>query len=77
MTGLHVMPAPGVQPALKTVGPPPILITEQQVAISTAAALGVKAKPNRWWRRATRATDRARRYGFLEDALLAREMDRL
>jgi len=68
-----------------------VLITEQQVLFSTAAARGVRRDPTRSriggvLRRifATdadssrpRAHDVPRRYGFLESSLMAREMDRL
>jgi hypothetical protein len=76
---------------------PPILIPGQEVAFSTAAALGVQRKTPRWWLRATRVIAAAlrrlfltstadsrrpqryspRRYSFLENAIMAREMDRL
>jgi hypothetical protein len=75
----------------------PILITEQEVAFTTAAAVAVRpAKTRRWaaatavvlaalHRMASRVTpeERAPRryysnhYDFLEEACMAREMDRL
>jgi len=44
----------GPEPALERVSAPPILITEQEVAFSTAAALGVEPRTSRWRTRATR-----------------------
>lgn len=75
----------------------PVLFTEQEVALSTAAALLVRPAKTRWWALATAvviaAMHRAvlmlsaekqaprryysRRYEFLEDAAMAREMERL
>ncbi|HYB36124.1 MAG TPA: hypothetical protein VEF72_10345 [Mycobacterium sp.] len=98
MTEPHVIPAAALEvsgepePALERVSARPILITEQEVAFGTAAALGVQLRTTRWWIRATRViaaatrrmfltlmadSRRPRRYGFLENALMAREMDRL
>jgi hypothetical protein len=42
------------EPALERVSAPPILITEQEVAFSTAAALGTQPRTSRWWIRAIR-----------------------
>lgn len=68
----------------------PVLITEQQVLLSTSAAVGVPRRRHltdmvssalTWWQ--TRAERRPvrpcypGRMGFLEDALMSREMDRL
>ncbi len=68
-----------------------VLITTQEVAFSTAAAAGVRresigARLVAIMRRAfatsadasrPRPQDEPRRYGFLENALMAREMERL
>jgi hypothetical protein len=60
MTESHVIPPPGPevseQPvaALERVSAPPILIAEQEVAFSTAAARGLRPRTSRWWIRATR-----------------------
>lgn len=98
MTELQVLPAPAPAPqAFETVSAPPILITEQEVALGSAAALGVRPKQVPWWNRVNLAVSAAarpssavasakprqkprdvpRHYDFLEDALMAREMDRL
>lgn len=97
MTELQVLRAPAQQPSPEPVSAPPALITEQEVALGTAAALGVQPNRVRWWTRAGLVVASAfrdttvtastpsrpkprnvpRRYGFLEDALMAREMDRL
>ena len=101
MTELQVLraPAPSQEPpqALETASAPPILITEHDVTLGSAAALGVQPKRIRWWNRVNLALSGAlrpssafptakprqkprdvpRRYVFLEDALMAREMDRL
>lgn len=65
------------------------LITEQEVALATAAAVGLPSPTTHWWTRAIRAVrtpsagnrparrDLPRRYVFLENALMAREMERL
>jgi len=71
----------------------PTLITEQQVRFSTAAALSAPARQQTRTARVLAAMRRmfavsaqaprperrhhARRYTFLEDALMGREMDRL
>jgi hypothetical protein len=68
-----------------------VLITTQQVVFSTAAALGARRENTGGQfvaimrRMLATSTDGSRprreyyprRYGFLEDALMAREMDRL
>jgi hypothetical protein len=60
MTEPYVIPCPAPElqgkpePALETVAAPPILITEQEVAFSTAAAQAVQPRPSHWWTRATR-----------------------
>ena len=103
MTEPHVTPPPALEvsgeaePAVQRVSAPPILITEQEVAFSTAAALGTRPRTSRWWIKATRviaaglrpnfltsAADSRLprryyppRYDFIEDARMAREMDRL
>jgi hypothetical protein len=95
----HVIPPPAPEPpgkpepAIETVSAPPILITEQEVAFSTAAARGVRPRTSHRWiratslvaltiRRMTADSHRAPRYDpqhyrFLEDARMAREMHRL
>lgn len=56
----HVIPPPAPEPpgkpepAIETVSAPPILITEQEVAFSTAAARGVQPRTSHRWIRATR-----------------------
>ena len=102
MTEPHVIPSLALEvsgepePALEGLSASPTLITEQEVAFSTAAALGVQPRTSRWWISAIRliaaaprrmvltstADSRAprnypRRYSFLEDARMAREMRRL
>jgi hypothetical protein len=77
--------------------PAPVLITEQQIALSTAAALRPRPQPRRRWVAAShflreafqsarvpsahggsaKGHDYPKRYGFLEDACLAREMSHL
>jgi hypothetical protein len=58
--------------------PAPILITERQIAFATAAAVPM---PNRrsLWHRSTRPARRdcPRRYTYLENAVMGREMERL
>jgi hypothetical protein len=81
----------------RLISPAPVLITEQQVALGTAAALRPRPNPrrrlieaSRLWLGAFHSTRiRSTRggplkghrypkhYGFLEDACLAREMQRL
>jgi hypothetical protein len=75
----------------------PVLFTEQEVALSTAAALSVRPAKTRRWAVATAVVLAAlhrtvliltpekpaprryysRRYEFLENAAMAREMERL
>jgi hypothetical protein len=77
---------------IEAVSQPPVLITEQQVAFSTAAAVPLpRTKPTRGVMAALRAKSRSssqdallaprhyppRREEFLEDAAMAREMHRL
>jgi hypothetical protein len=75
------MPSPLADVAVR---PAPTLITEQEVLFATAAA--VRPPTTRWWRRmfvaigtAARPPQRhyPRRYDFIEDARMAREMYRL
>jgi hypothetical protein len=74
--------------------PAPVLITEQQIALGTAAALRSRPESRRRWVAAShflleafhsarvpathrgfaKGHDYPKRYGFLEDACLAREM---
>jgi hypothetical protein len=60
MSEPHVIPPPAPElqgkpePALETVSAPPILITEQAVAFSTAAAQAVQPRTSHRWIRATR-----------------------
>lgn len=74
--------------------PTPVLITEQQIALGTAAALRSRPTPQRRWVAAShfmleafhsarvpsthrgfaKGHDYPKRYGFLEDACLARAM---
>jgi hypothetical protein len=81
----------------RLISPAPVLITEQQVALGTAAALRSRPNPRRRWIEASRLLLGAfhstripstrggpleghrypKHYGFLEDACLAREMQRL
>ncbi|OBK44299.1 hypothetical protein A5655_14455 [Mycobacterium sp. 1081908.1] len=60
------------QPPAVEVSPAEVLISTQQVVFSTAAALGARrdsaGPPRRHY---------PKRYGFLENALMAREMERL
>ncbi|MCV7257765.1 hypothetical protein [Mycobacterium shimoidei] len=96
MTEPHLRSAPADQRTLEPVSAPPALITEQELALGTAAAQGVQPDKVRWWTSvklgvaaafrdisvAAKTTSQPkrqfpRRYGFLEDALMAREMDRL
>lgn len=97
MTEPELLPATPQQSTRERVSAPAAVITEQEVAIGTAAALGVQPNRLRWWTRAKRGVGVAlrsmsaaasvtsrpsprnvpRRYGFLEDALMAREMYRL
>jgi hypothetical protein len=81
---------PAAAPSVEAASPE-VLITTQQVAFSTAAALGVRresigARFVASLRRAfatpaetphARPHDYPRRYAFLENALMAREMERL
>ncbi|MGV0849988.1 hypothetical protein [Mycolicibacterium phlei] len=68
----------------------PVLITEQQVHLATAAALAPAPRWRRGWANPLAGVSRAlarlnqpkhpnypKRRPFMEDALLAREMDRL
>ena len=54
MTEPHETPAPTLElsgetePALEKESAPPILITEQEVAFGTAAALGTQPRTTRW-----------------------------
>jgi hypothetical protein len=61
------------------VGSTEVLITEQEVLFGTAAALRAGRRNLSRAERPSRARrgDAPRRYGFLERALMAREMDRL
>jgi hypothetical protein len=79
------------------VSPTPVLITEQEVALGTAAALRPQPATRRRWSEAIHALvaavhralarapqdarrphrDYARHYAFLEDACMARAMERL
>ena len=103
MSESQVIPAPGTEvptkfePASARLSAPPILITEQEVALGTTAAQGPQPRTSRRWITATRliavgirrmfptstANSRStpryypRHYGFIEDALMAREMHRL
>jgi hypothetical protein len=80
--------------AERLVSPAPVLITEQQIALGTAAALQPRPEPRRRWVAAShflleafhsarvlsthrgfaKGHDYPKRYGFLEDACLAREL---
>ena len=77
---------------LEEVGQPPVVITEQELAFSTAAAVGLpRTKPTSRMMAALRAMFLSssesprpprhhyppRFYGFLEDAAMEREMHRL
>jgi hypothetical protein len=77
---------------LEEVAQPPVVITEQELAFSTAAAVGLpRTKPTRRVIAALRAKFRSlsdgpppaqrhcppRFYGFFEDAAMEREMHRL
>ncbi len=81
---------PGVEPVVEpALAQAPLLITEQQVILGTAAALRVPKKKQwiallRPRRARSTAHERAAKhrhyphhYGFVEQALMAREMDRL
>jgi hypothetical protein len=79
------------------VSPAPVLITEQEIALGTAAVLQGRPTTRRRWVEATRAwfaaaqrtlvqptqegrqtrRDYPKRYAFLENSSMAREMDRL
>jgi hypothetical protein len=80
----------------RTVSPAPILISEHEVALATAIALGTQPQGRRRWIDVTHgllaaiqrsfaapAHDRPvrrvqpKRYAFLENACMAREMERL
>jgi hypothetical protein len=85
------------RPTIQTVGTSParqaerpVLVTEQQVRFSTAAAVPLPGVKIRRWARAMGAVrgffaapnepmhhHHPKRYAFLEDALMAREMGRL
>jgi hypothetical protein len=81
---------PATAPSVE-VSSPEVLITTQQVVFSTAAAVGARRENigrrvvAMMRRMLATSTDGSRprreyyprRYGFLEDALMAREMDRL
>jgi hypothetical protein len=87
---------PDVEATLEAVSPAPTLITEQQVAFATAAAL-VPSPTMRWWAKAIHAvraaaspmhvtsradpwqprSDYQQRFTYLENARMAREMERL
>jgi hypothetical protein len=73
-----------VERTLKAAFRTPVLITEQRVLFSTAAAMPVRPATTRWWIQAThviaaalRQTFFPDRYSYLDDALMAREMLRL
>ena len=53
------------EPTLEAAPPAPILITEKQVVLSTAAAVAVRPTAMRWWPRATRVVLAAMRRTFL------------
>jgi hypothetical protein len=65
----------------------PVVITEPEVAFSTAAAVGVQPTTTRWWITAARAVAAGARRMFLTtpetrrsywtDSVMAREMHRL
>ena len=61
------------------VGSTEVLITEQELVFGTAAAVRAQRRNVGRAERPSRARrgDAPRRYGFLERALIAREMDRL
>jgi hypothetical protein len=80
----------------RLVWPAPVLITEQEVALGTAAALRTRPSTRRRWIEAIRGLlaavehaivaptddrpprrDYPKRYAFLENACMSREMDRL
>ena len=72
--------------APETVSRTPILITEQEVAFSTAAAVPVQPTTTRWWTQTSRVILLAirrmfrhypSRLSYLEHSCMAREMDRL
>ena len=66
------------QPGSAAVRSTEVLITEQQVLFGTAAALRGRRSNVSPAERASRARPGVpKRYGFLEQALMAREMDRL
>jgi hypothetical protein len=91
MTELSTAPAEEMnlieelEPAVEEVSQAPILITEQEVAFSTAAAEPARPAKARRWIAALRAMfeDRPKRQHyparltFLEHAAMAREMERL
>jgi len=85
-------PAAAPTPIPAAVAQEPALITEQQVMFSTAAAVAIPAKTHRWTdvfgsfatavRRAAGPPEpvqhhHSERYGYLQNALMSREMDRL
>ncbi|MCV7333257.1 hypothetical protein [Mycobacterium cookii] len=81
----------------RLVSPAPVLITEREVALSTAVALRARPASKRRWFETTRVRlsavrlalapsmqkgrpvrrDYPKRYSYLEDACMAREMSRL
>jgi hypothetical protein len=84
-TTSSVQPAKPIQD-VRTAESTPVLITEQEVAFSTAAAIPAAPTTPRWLRmlRGLFATDsyshgrsQPRRYSFLERSCMARAMDRL
>lgn len=93
MNDLTTTAPPSLRPAERPVPAidEPTLITEQQVRFATAAAVAVpRARPRRWakavrsalWELLDGPSEPARRhrpqrYRYLENALMAREMDRL
>jgi hypothetical protein len=84
-TTLDLMSGPGFTP--EAASRTSIVITEPEVAFSTAAAVGVQPSTTRWWRTATRVVAVAVRRTFLttpdtrrsywSDSVMAREMHRL
>jgi len=103
MTEPHVIDAPALEvssepePVPGSLSASPKLISEQELALSTAAALGVQARASRGWLSAIRALAAVpvgmfwastadshrepryypRHYRFIENARMAREMQRL
>jgi hypothetical protein len=78
MTEQHVMPAAALQtsaetePAPDEVSVPPVLVTEQEVAFGTAAALGLQPRTSRWSFRAIRVFVESGRRRWLDTALMPR-----